>query len=62
MLKSILKLNGAQQLSKKEQKQVNGGNGKGRCAQPAFGGNCPNGTCQIEFNGCCLPYSMTYCI
>jgi hypothetical protein len=47
MLKSILKLEGAQKLTKKEQKNINGG------WVPPEGGSCPNGTCQYFENGPC---------
>ena len=51
MLKSILKLEGAQKLSKKEQKNINGG------WVPPEGGYCPSGTCQYFENGPCRKVS-----
>ncbi|MBF7092164.1 hypothetical protein IUY40_11490 [Flavobacterium sp. ALJ2] len=47
MLKSILSLKGAQELTKKQQKEINGG------WVPPPGGSCPNGTCQYVEGGPC---------
>ncbi|MCV9933668.1 hypothetical protein OIU80_15400 [Flavobacterium sp. LS1R47] len=47
MLKSILSLKGAQELTKKQQKEINGG------WVPPAGGYCPNGTCQYVEGGPC---------
>ncbi len=53
MLKNILKLNGALQLSKNEQKDVVGGNA------PGIGGKCPMGYKQCEIPwGACLKNSV----
>jgi hypothetical protein len=48
MLKNILKLDGAQQLSKKEQKEINGG--KINCTSKS--NNCPAGQCCKVGNYC----------
>ncbi len=52
MLKNILKLNGAQQLSKNEQKSINGG--LAHCPPP--GGVCGPGYCcsAPNNNGACI--------
>ncbi|MCD0474468.1 MULTISPECIES: hypothetical protein [unclassified Flavobacterium] len=47
MLKSILKLKGAQELTKNEQKDINGG------WVPEPGKFCPSGTCQYFEGGPC---------
>jgi hypothetical protein len=47
MLKNILKLEGAQKLTKNEQKNISGG------WVPPPGGFCPNGSCQYYDNGPC---------
>ena len=62
MLKNILKLNGAQQLSKNEQQSINGSGGKGcfqGCDSGFLGlgsicstdGGCHNGHCTLGANG-----------
>jgi hypothetical protein len=56
MLKNILKLEGAQKLTKNEQKNINGG------WVPPPGGSCPNGTCQYSENGPCRRWNDLLCI
>lgn len=52
MLKNILNLNGAQQLSKKDQKEINGGKKlyRGTCELPEGGSTivCPEGTVCVD--------------
>ncbi len=48
MLKNILKLNGAQEMSKKELQTINGGGRVGNCPKPSFR-SCADGYC-------CTPY------
>lgn len=61
MLKNILNVNGAQELSKSEQKEINGGKKlyRGTCELPEGGSPivCPEGTaCVDTLNGPeCLP-------
>ncbi len=54
MLKSILKLDGAQELNKSEQKSINGGGRPGSCCDPELHcctfGDSPHATGQ-----CCYP-------
>lgn len=52
MLKNILNLEGAQQLTKTEQKKIAGGNA------PGEGGNCPTGYRQCQPWGACLKLSI----
>ncbi len=51
MLKNILKLNGAQQLSKNEKVNISGG------WVPQIGQRCPVGSCQYVENGPCRKIS-----
>ena len=61
MLKNILNLEGAQQLSKKDQKEINGGLKiyRGSCETPEGGGAivCPTGTSCVDtqWGPQCLP-------
>ncbi|SFB00489.1 hypothetical protein SAMN05660845_1262 [Flavobacterium swingsii] len=43
MLKNILKLDGAQKMSKNEQKSINGGIGGCKQPVPSVNGTCPTG-------------------
>ena len=52
MLKNILKLDGAQILSKNEQKNISGGDAA------SVRGNCPIGYKQCEIYGACLKLSV----
>jgi hypothetical protein len=56
MLKNILNLEGAQELTRSEQKEINGG------WVPPPGGDCPNGTCQYVENGPCRRGSDLLCL
>jgi hypothetical protein len=52
MLKNILKLEGAQKLTKNEQKSIKGANAPGGTPW----GRCPKGYMQCEAWGACLQY------
>ncbi|WP_299434782.1 hypothetical protein [uncultured Aquimarina sp.] len=55
MLKSILKINGVQELDKSEQKSLHGGAFYGSCSMKPSGICCMNGACYPGYcrrNGC----------